>query len=181
MVRNLQSGIDYLRAQPFTAPGGVGVIGSCGGGWNALLFGAQSNDVGAVVAYYAPVGSSNIQHRAPLDLVSYLRVPVQYHGCRTDPNVPSADVDRLQGELNARQTPFDRHTYDAEHGFFAYDRIGIFNSAAAALAWERTVKFLRRHVGRTVLARPLAPQASTGVRGPGIVSSAGDHLAFHIH
>lgn len=32
MVRNLQSGIEYLRTQPFTATGGVGVIGFCGGG-----------------------------------------------------------------------------------------------------------------------------------------------------
>jgi Dienelactone hydrolase family len=135
------------------------VIGFCGGGWNALLFGAQSNDIGAVVAYYAPVGSSNIQHRAPLDLASYIRVPVQYHRVRTDPNAPPTDVDRFQALLAAQGTVFERHTYDAEHGFFAYDRTGIFKAADAAASWQRTVTFLRTNLRRPPSWRELAPPA----------------------
>jgi carboxymethylenebutenolidase len=181
MVRNLQSGIVYLRTQPFTETGGVGVMGFCGGGWNALLFGAQSNDVGAVVAYYAPVDSSNIQHRAPLALASYLRVPVQYHGVRADPNAPPADVDRLQAILAAQGTPFERHTYDSEHGFFGYDRNGIFDPTAAALSWRRTVDFLRRHVGRKTPARRLAPAAPADLHERGPSSAVGDHVMFHGH
>ena len=181
MVRNLQSGIDYLRTQSFTAAGGAGVIGFCGGGWNALLFGAQSNDVSAVVAYYTPVAASNIQHRAPLELADYLRFPIQYHGCRVDANAPPEDVDRLEARLRSQQTPFERHTYDASHGFFAYDRTGVFDPAAAALSWERSVRFLRDNTAQSLRPRPQAPPAPTDARGTRIPSSAGDHLSLHSH
>jgi carboxymethylenebutenolidase len=181
MVSNLQSGIDYLRKQPFTRPGAVGVIGFCGGGWNALLFGAQSSDIGAVVAYYAPVGLSNIQHRAPVDLPSYIRVPVQYHGVRADPNAPPPDVDRFQALLAAQGTVFERHTYDAEHGFFAYDRTGIFKAADAAASWQRTVTFLRTNLRRPPSWRELAPPARENTDNRARARTAGDHLFFHHH
>lgn len=180
MVRNLQAGVSYLRAQPFVATGGVGVLGFCGGGWNALLFSAQSADVGCTVAFYAPVGSSDIQHRAPLELADYLRTPVQYHGVQEDPNAPPGDVDRLQAMLAKRGTRFERFTYQAAHGFFAYDRAGIFNPAAAALAWDRALTFLRKHTGRSLRSRPLAPPASAGTpKNPR--GTPGAHLALHAH
>lgn len=148
---------------------------------DALLFGAQSNDVGAVVAYYAPVGSSNIQHRAPLELASYLRVPVQYHGVRGDPNAPQADVDRLQAILAAQGTRFERYAYDSAHGFFAYNRNGIFDPTAAKLSWERTVAFLRKYLGRRAPVHRLVPAASGDIHERGPARTVGDHLMFHSH
>jgi carboxymethylenebutenolidase len=171
--------LSIVRFRTHTAAGGVGVLGFCGGGWNALLFGAQSTDVGAVVAYYAPVGSSDIQHRAPLDLASYIAVPVHYHGVRDDPDAPAADVDRLQAIITARGTPFERYTYDAKHGFFAFDRDGIFDSAAAKISWERTVTFLHKFLGRPAPVHRLAPAPSIIENGPR--KSSGDHLIFHSH
>jgi dienelactone hydrolase len=76
LVRNIQAAIDYLRRQPDVDPGGIALLGFCGGGWNALLLSAQLRDVGSVVAFHAPVALSDVQHRAPLDLAPFIRVPV---------------------------------------------------------------------------------------------------------
>jgi carboxymethylenebutenolidase len=40
----------------------------------------------------------------------------------------------------------DVHFYDADHGFNC-DQRGSFDAAAAKIARERTVAFLREHVG----------------------------------
>src|SRR5215204_7272972 len=50
---DINAGIDYLRRQPFVQEdGGIGVVGFCYGGRLALLLGARSREVDAVVAYH---------------------------------------------------------------------------------------------------------------------------------
>lgn len=174
LIRNVQAGIDYLRTQSFVAPGGVAMLGFCGGGWNSLLVAAQSADVGAVVAFYAPVAMSDTQHRSPTELAEFIRVPVQFHYATRDQFVPSADVDRFGALLRAQGTVFERHDYDAEHGFFAWNRQGIFSLDAATAAWARVVGFLRANAGQPAAPRPTAPPAPTeGARG------ASNHLHLH--
>ena len=147
LIRDVQAGIDYLRAQPYVADGGVAMLGFCGGGWNSLLVAAQSADVGAVVAFYAPVTLSDAQHRSPMEVAEYVRVPVQFHYALRDRYVPATDVDRFVAALRAQGTPIERHDYDAEHGFFAWNRTGVFSPVAATAAWERVVPFLWRYAG----------------------------------
>jgi carboxymethylenebutenolidase len=175
LVGNVQAGIDFLRRQPNVAPGGVALLGFCGGGWNALLVAAQSADVGAVVAFYAPVAQSDAQHRAPLDVTSYIRVPVLYQRATADPYVTLSEVERFESALKAQGTAIERVDYDATHGFFAWNRETVFSPTEAARAWQRTVEFLRTYAGRPVQSRPLAPvRASSSVRRVG--SPAAMHL-----
>jgi hypothetical protein len=90
-------------------------------------------------------------------------------------------VDRLQAILAAQATPFERYTYDAEHGFFAYDRNGIFDSTAATLSWERTLVFLGKYLGRPAPVHRLAPATSADLNKRGPATGVGDHLMFHSH
>jgi carboxymethylenebutenolidase len=161
MVRNIQSAIDYMRAQPYAAAGGVGLLGFCGGGWNALIASAQLRDVGAVVAFYAPVTLSDVQHRSPMELVEWLRVPVQYHRATNDQFVADPDVDRFVATLRAQRTPIEKFEYEAQHGFFAWNRAGVFSERDANVAWTRVVSFLEANVGKPVRQRAIAP-ATTG-------------------
>jgi carboxymethylenebutenolidase len=165
LVRNVQAAMKFLRQQPDVDPGGVALLGFCGGGWNSLLLSAQLPDVGAVVAFYAPVAMSDVQHRAPLELVPYIRVPVLFHRAKTDQWVPLADVERFEAALRAQDTSIERTDYDAEHGFFAHNRGQVFNEPEASRAWAQTVRFLRAHAGRPLQPRALAP-ARTSDRGP---------------
>lgn len=177
LVRNIQAAIDFLRRQPDVDPDGVALLGFCGGGWNALILSAQLRDVGSVVAFHAPVALSDVQHRAPLDLASFIRVPVLFNRATKDRWIPMADVDRFAAALRAQGTPIELIDYTAEHGFFAWDREGVFNEPEAARAWTNTVRFLRANAGRPLQARPLAPPR-TSVRTP--PGDALRHAAMHV-
>jgi carboxymethylenebutenolidase len=138
VLLDVQSGIDYLRTTPFSRPGGVGVVGFCFGGRMAMLLGARSREVDAVVPY----------HPGPVkkDEIARLAVPVQVHCGTADRNVPVAQIKELDAMLKAQGTPVETHLYEgADHGFLAYTR-PYYKLDAAKLSWTRTVDFLRRHL-----------------------------------
>ena len=143
LVRDINAGIAFLRDKPFTRPGGVALVGFCGGGWNALLVAASSPDISAVVAFYASVSLSDPSRRSAFDVQRYITTPVQYHRASDDPYVVSADVDRFADSLRAHHTPIELFTYQARHGFVATNRAGMFDAQAAELAWSRVLPFLR--------------------------------------
>lgn len=179
LLRDVGSGIAFLRSQSFTQPGGVGLVGFCGGGWNALLLAAQTEDVGAVVAFYAPLGLSDAQHRAPLDLAQYIRIPVQYHQPGRDEFVRPADVDRFEAVMRAQGTPIERFLYpEAHHGFFAFNR-SSFAAVDAAPAWRRAVTFLRDSVGRPVKHRPVTPPLALMRADQSVATDKLDHWMLH--
>ena len=49
---DIQSGIDYLRGQPFVQNGGMGAVGFCFGGHLAMMLGSRSREIDAVVPYH---------------------------------------------------------------------------------------------------------------------------------
>jgi carboxymethylenebutenolidase len=158
MVRNIESGIALLRTRKEVDTGGVAILGFCGGGWNALITSAQLQDIVAVVAFYAPVNRSDGQHRSPMELLPFLRVPVLFHLGTRDPLINGVEVDSFAQALTRQGTPIDLHRYDGEHGFFAYNREQRFSPSAATMAWQRTVTFLRRYLPAPVRERELAPR-----------------------
>jgi carboxymethylenebutenolidase len=158
MVRNIESGIAFLRTRKEVDPGGVGILGFCGGGWNALITSAQLRDIVAVVAFYAPVNRSDGQHRSPMELLPFITVPVLFHLGTRDVAIDGVAVDSFAVAMIRQGTPIDLHRYDADHGFFAYNRDQRFSDSAATAAWQRTVPFLRRYLPARPKARDLAPR-----------------------
>jgi carboxymethylenebutenolidase len=135
---DVQVGASYLRAQPFVDPGGMGVIGFCSGGRLALLHGARSREVDAVVAF----------HPAPMKEreCARLKVPVQVHHGTADQAVSHERTRELEKVLRAQKTPVEVFLYEnLDHGFLAYTR-PYYAPEAAKLAWERTVEFLGQHL-----------------------------------
>ncbi|MBI3407314.1 MAG: dienelactone hydrolase family protein [Planctomycetes bacterium] len=53
VLDDIRVAVEYLKSQPFVQPGGIGMVGFCGGGKQALMFSTRSKDVNAVVAFYA--------------------------------------------------------------------------------------------------------------------------------
>jgi carboxymethylenebutenolidase len=145
-VRNIRSGIDYVRARPFANPGSVGIMGFCGGGWQALLCVAQTKGIAAVVPFYAPVSLRLPGRKTPMDVVKELKIPVQGHYGTKDKGIPLADVKKFEEALRGQGTPVEIFTYEAGHGFFAYNRDEAYQPEAAKLAWNRTLKFLKEHL-----------------------------------
>jgi carboxymethylenebutenolidase len=135
---DIQMGASYLRAQPFVRPGGMGIIGFCRGGREALLFATRSREIDAVVAFHpGPVQKSEI---------SRLPVPVQLHHGTNDHSVAFEESQRLQEDLRVQKTPVELFLYEgADHGFLAYTR-PFYRPDDAKLAWKRAAEFLQRQL-----------------------------------
>ncbi len=67
------------------------------------------------------------------------------HFAENDPYEPAASVDELEEELQKAGRPVTFYRYPGTgHWFFEPDRAAAYNAAAAKLAWERTLEFLKR-------------------------------------
>ena len=67
------------------------------------------------------------------------------HFAETDAEEPQSAVDDLEESLRRAGRPLTFHCYPgAGHWFFEPDRVEAYNQAAASLAWDRTLAFLRR-------------------------------------
>ncbi|HKW16199.1 MAG TPA: dienelactone hydrolase family protein [Terriglobales bacterium] len=126
-MKDVAATLEYLRAQK---AGKCGVIGYCMGGSVAWLA-ATRLDANAAVGYYG--GSiSRFAHEK-------LRCPVMLHFGTLDKHIPKSAVDEVQ-KLHPNVQIF---WYEVGHGFNSDDR-GSYNPAAAKLARERSVEFLRK-------------------------------------
>ena len=139
VTNDIQAGIEHLRTLSFVREGGIGLVGFCYGGRMAMLLGARSREVDAVIAYHpGKVTQAEVKR---------LSCPVQIHCGTADGNVPVADVKALEAMLKAQGTPTELHLYEgADHGFLAYTRPPRYDPAAGKLSWERSLSFLRERL-----------------------------------
>lgn len=127
--------LDITAAIEQVDPAGrVGIVGYCWGGYVAWLAAARLPGLAAAVPYYGG-GMQDAANLQPL-------CPVLAHFGETDAHIPAARVRAFA----AARPEVEVHLYDAGHGFNC-DQRGSYNEAAARLARERTLAFLREHVG----------------------------------
>jgi carboxymethylenebutenolidase len=73
------------------------------------------------------------------------KCPVLMHFGEQDQGIPKTGVEKVREKQ--RHAPVEIHVYPgAGHGFSCDER-GSFNAASHELAHERTLEFLRKHVG----------------------------------
>ncbi len=120
----------------------VGVVGFCMGGSFALQLAVQEGGkVAAAVAFY-PVGYMP-------DDYSGLQATVHIHIADGDEINPPTLAEELNEKILAdtRTEPEIVH-YPAGHAFLnEEDLLGTYDAEQAAIAWDRTVAFLRAHLG----------------------------------
>lgn len=125
--------VDYLRARP-DATGKVGVVGFCWGGGIANEIAASGAGIGAAVVFYGAAPA--------LDKVPAIRAPLLLHYAGNDgfvnPTVPA-----FEAALKANGKTYTMYTYEGTQHAFHNDTAGPrYDSAAAKLAWARTIEFL---------------------------------------
>src|SRR5215472_7286716 len=114
--------------------GKVGVIGYCWGGFIAWMSACRLDGFACAVPYYGG---------GMLDAVrEHPRCPVLAHFGERDQAIPVAGV----REFAKAQPEVQVFTYAADHGFNC-DQRAAYDPASAKLARERTLAFLREHVG----------------------------------
>lgn len=137
---DLRGAADALLARPEVVSKRVGVLGFCMGGQLALWAASQFPDrIAACVDFYGIHPSVRIDP-------AQVQVPVLGHFGRRDKSVKEADARGLAERIAAAGGSIEVHFYDADHAFFNDSRPTVFDRAGAALAWERTLAFLRRHL-----------------------------------
>jgi carboxymethylenebutenolidase len=144
---DLRGAVDYLLSREEVVGQTVGVVGFCMGGAFALQLAVQEGDkVAAAVAFY-PVGY----------------MPDDYGGLEGAVLIQIADGDEINPatvaeELNEKisagtgRRPEIDH-YPAGHAFLNDENLlGTFDAEQARIAWDRTVAFLRAHMGPGAVA-----------------------------
>jgi carboxymethylenebutenolidase len=141
-TNHLQAKADIADATMFLndrlgqADRGLAVIGFSLGAYYALdLAAADPEHVRSVVIFYGTGGGDYGNSRA-----AYLD-----HFAENDAFEPQSNIDNLEESLKRAGRPVTFYRYRGTgHWFFEPDRSQAYNQAAASLAWDRTLAFLKR-------------------------------------
>ena len=89
----------------------------------------------------------------PLDYVdaAKIKAPVQGHWAIDDAFFKIDQVDLLEEKLKKAGVSYEFHRYEARHAFANETAINLpipaqYDPAASALAWSRTMEFLKRNL-----------------------------------
>ena len=126
----------FLIERAGQADRGIAVIGFSLGAYYALdLSVADPEHVRSVVVFYGT---------GPTDF-SGSKATYLGHFAENDEFEPLPEVDKLEAALRSASRPVTFHRYPGTgHWFFEPDRTDAYDQAAADLAWDRTLTFLRR-------------------------------------
>jgi carboxymethylenebutenolidase len=114
--------------------GRLGVVGYCWGGTVAWGAATRSETFAASVCYYGG-GIADLAGEQP-------NCPVQLHFGELDHAIPLSDVDAIK----VAHPELPVFVYPAGHGFNC-DQRGSYHAESASMARQRTLGFLRQHVG----------------------------------
>ena len=140
--QDIRGAVQYLKA---TGSKKVAVTGFCMGGALTVLSACNIPELDATVVWYG---------YPPLDYVDAKSItkPMMAHWATHDEFFALSGVDQLEAKLSDAGTPYEFYRYDAKHAFAnpkANSR-GLpplqYNEAAANLAWDRTMEFLKKNL-----------------------------------
>lgn len=129
-VLDVRAAVDYVAEATGKK---VGVVGFCFGGTLAWLA-ATRMPVQAAVGYYGGRISQYAEEQP--------RCPVMLHFGRLDAHIPAEEVEKV----HRAHPEVEIHWYEAGHGFNC-DARASYSAEAAALARDRSLRFLKEHLG----------------------------------
>lgn len=132
----IANALTFLKERAGSGDASAAVIGFSLGAYYALaLSAAAPESIRSVVLFYGT---------GPADF-STSKADYLAHFAETDEFEPQSNVDELADSLKQAGRPATFYHYSGTgHWFFEPDRVDAYNPAAANLAWERTLAFLRR-------------------------------------
>jgi carboxymethylenebutenolidase len=128
--------VAFLNKRAGQTDQGLAVIGFSLGAFYALDLSVNDPEhIRSVVIFYGTGPGDYTRSKA-----AYLG-----HFAEMDQFEPPSNVDSLEEALRQAGRPVTFYRYSGTgHWFFESDRVQAYNQAAASLAWDRTLAFLRR-------------------------------------
>jgi carboxymethylenebutenolidase len=126
----------WLKARP-ECTGKVGVVGFCYGGSISNFLATRLPDLGAAVPFYGG--------QAKTEDVPKIKAPLLIHYAEQDERV-NAGWPAYEAALKANNVRYEAHVYPGTQHGFNNDTTPRYDKAAAALAWQRTIAFLGKHL-----------------------------------
>jgi len=133
---------DFLAAAAFLAPrsdcdGHVGALGFGQGGGVVNTLATRLPTLNAAVAFEGvPPARAAVAH---------IKAPLQLHYADKDASV-NASAPAYEAALKANHVTYELHRYPGTQSGFYDDTSPRFDRDAAALAWQRTLEFLQKHL-----------------------------------
>ena len=119
--------------------GRLGVVGFCWGGGMANTLATLLPDLNAAVPFYGPQPSA--------DEAARIKAPLLLHYAALDERI-TAGWPAYEQALKAAGVHYQAFIYTGVQHGFNNDTTPRYDSAAAKLAWQRTVEFLNQHLRR---------------------------------
>ncbi len=136
-VARLAAAVPFL-ARHTDSTGKVGAVGFCWGGGYVNRLAAAGTSLNAGVAYYGA--------QLPAADVPKITAPLLLHYAGLDTRI-NAGIQEYVAALKANNKTFEMYMYEgANHAFNNDTNAARYNKEAATLAWERTIKFLKKYL-----------------------------------
>jgi carboxymethylenebutenolidase len=140
-IEDLQTTIEWLRAQKQTESARLGITGFCMGGSYALLLPCETREISAAAPFYGEIPSD--------EKLKNLGCPILYVYGENDGWIQRKDVDRLAAALKKFDKQGEVVIYPGcSHGFFNDTRPDVYRPAEAKDAWTRTLKLFAANLKR---------------------------------
>jgi carboxymethylenebutenolidase len=131
---------DYLSARDEVTGSGIGAVGFCMGGSLALWSATVAPQIRAAVGFYPAVPWQRMNPRWP----NYAGKAALIHCSEEDGTSAAPGIQQAVAAITEAGGQVAVHDYPGtHHAFFNDDRPEVYAAEASALAWQRTVDFLR--------------------------------------
>jgi carboxymethylenebutenolidase len=131
--QDIRGAVQYLKQSSKK----VAVGGFCMGGALTILSAVRVPEMDAGACFY---GIPEV----PAAELKKIKIPLTCHFANQDSWITPAKVNDLEATLKQSKSQFEIYRYDAQHAFMNESRPEVYDAPSTKLAWDRTLKFLKK-------------------------------------
>lgn len=140
---DISGAANYLTSLPSNSSDHIGTVGFCMGGSLALWSATLAPQVAATVAFYPAIPWERMAPKWQ----KYQGKNAIIHCSESDGTSKAPGIQLAKTSIEGAGGEIELFDYPGtDHAFFNNERPEVFDAASADLAWERTIKFFRKHL-----------------------------------